>query len=310
VIHTNPFIPLYDYIVKPMDEIEYSINRILEYEQVYGSWNVDEIHPSVVPLLSTLLRLHFIERRDYSRNPHYHTTKKAENYVGGAPMEYIRKPTTIPSNIFDVIIGLDDVKKLLYRAIYAPDPVHVFIIGDYSSAKSTILFCLSENLPNVVTVDTALATKLGVGKLLEQYRPDYLLMDEFDKMKSEDYNVLLTVMASQQYIRTTSRGQVSIPMPTKVFAAGNAKNVPESVLSRFDPFIIELPEYNRADALHVMKNILLQRGVSEEMASHIARVVVDDMNDRNPRAAINLANTCKTKEQVDETVEVLKRHRK
>ena len=295
-----------------MDEILHSINQITEHERIYGSWNVDEIPPSVVPLLKTLLRLHFIERMDNSRNPRYHTTKKAESYTGATtPIEYVsRKPAVIPSNMFDVIIGLDDVKKLLFRAIYAPDPVHVFIIGDYSSAKSTILFCLSENLPNVVTVDTALATKLGVGKLLEEYRPDYLLMDEFDKMKSEDYNVLLTVMASQQYIRTTSRGQVSIPMHTKVFAAGNDKNVPESVLSRFDPFIIELPEYNRADALHVMKNILLQRNVEPEMAGYIARVVVDDMGDRNPRAAINLANTCKTKEQVDETVEVLKKHKK
>lgn len=296
-----------------MDEITNSITQIRNYELIHGdrSWTADNINPACVPLIPTLIKFHRITQTSGGRIPQYHTTKKAEKsgeYEVISPRKQ-EGELVVPSNLFDVIIGLDDVKKLLYRALYATNPVHVFIIGGYASAKSTLLYCL-ERLPGSLSVDSTLATKSGVGYLLEKHKPAFLLMDEFDKMKnSDDYNVLLTVMASGKYIKTTSKGRINIPMPTRIFAVGNTKNVPESIIARFEPFIVELAEYNRIDALHVMKNILLQKNIEPELASYISQVVVKDMGNRNPRAAINIASTCRTKEDVDEMAEMLMKHK-
>lgn len=283
-----------------MDEITEFISKIMPYELKNGAWTVDEVSGMVnTAILKYLLKQKLVEVVDKSINPRYHTTDKASKYF-----KVEQKTNEIPSNLFDSIVGHDNVKELIYMALHATEPVHIGLLGKSSSAKSLILYSL-ERLPNSLYVDSSIATKMGVGKLLETHKPKYLLMDEFDKMNADDYNVLLTVMSSGRYVATKAHGRVDIPMKTWVFAAMNTLNIPVTIRERFLT-IIKLPEYDKRDAMIVIESILKHNKVVEPaLAAYIARKVTDEIGVRNPRVALQLARMCKTKEDVDRAVELI-----
>ena len=278
------------------------LTKILRYEENNGSWTLDDISKVGIDYetLKALIRKGYIEKVEEGVEAKYHTTEKAGGIVVVAE--------EIPDNLFDSIVGLDDIKELIYMALRAREPVHLLFVGNNASAKSLFLYCM-ERLPNSLYVDSAIATKTGIGNLLKQYRPRYLLMDEFDKMNADDYKVLLTLMSKGRYVETKARGEgrVDIEMRTWAFASANTvAGIPSAIMSRFLA-TIHFPEYDRVDAMQVIESILKYGDVDAELAGYIAGKVVNELHSRNPRVGIQLANMCSSKEDVDRAVELIKR---
>jgi len=301
------------------DEIVKFLSAVTDYEAVNGEWTVDDIADIAdTTLLKYLIKLGLVKKvNDISISPKYHTTSKATKYV--EKFSWMEKEVekeeeeevVIPPDLFDGIVELDEVKELFYMALHADEPVHLALLGDSGTAKSVILYSLERKLPHAKYVDSSLASKMGIAKMLQKYRPRYLLMDEFDKMSADDYNVLLNVMSSGRLVITKATGnrEIDIPMKTWVFAAMNTLNIPDTIKERFLT-IIRLKEYDRAEALSVMGNILLQNKVIEPvLASYIARKVYDDLGTSNPRVAIQISHMAKTKEEVDRVIELIKKGR-
>jgi len=288
-----------------------ALSNLIDYELKHGSWRLkDVMHITSYPVIRRFIKMGFVKRVGGGRmNPTYHTTEKARNKTGKlmAGQVEVNENMEIPADLFDGIIGLDDIKEIFWMAIKASAPVHILLIGKPSSAKSILLYSL-ERLPRSAYVDSAIATKMGIGKVLIEKRPKYLLMDEFEKMDGKDYAALLTVMSEGRYVKTTSRARVDIEMPTYVFAAGNSdENIPEPILERFDPFIFHLPEYDRVKAMDVIGGILKDK-VDPDMALYISDVIVDRLGSRNPRAAIQIARMAKSKEDVDRIVKTIRNY--
>ena len=284
------------------------MKKILPIEASQGAWTVDDVAGVVdITMLPQLMRAGIVEKVVSGINPKFHTTDKISDIIN---FQFAEEDEEIPDNLFDTIVGLDDLKKLINMALHAREPVHIGLLGGPASAKSIILYELETKLPRALYVDCSLSTKMGIGEQLEFHRPKYLLLDEFDKMKADDYKVLLNVMASQKYVKTVGRGnRVNINMRTWVIAVMNSLDIPKTIQERFLT-IVKLKEYNRANAMKVMQAILsYDRNIDENIANYIARKVVDELGTKNIRRAIQITNmlTKNTYDEVDEIIELLKR---
>jgi MoxR-like ATPase len=95
--------------------------------------------------------------------------------------------------IFNDIIGYNDVKRLFRLALHSNDEAHILLSGPPASAKTMFLECLNK-LKSSYFVDGASTTKSGLIDCLFLNNPKYLLIDEIDKMSAKDQAMLLNLM--------------------------------------------------------------------------------------------------------------------
>jgi DNA replicative helicase MCM subunit Mcm2 (Cdc46/Mcm family) len=92
--------------------------------------------------------------------------------------------------IFDDIVGYEDVKRLLIKGLRGR--VHFLMVGPPASSKSLFLLCI-ERLPGAKYIIGSRASKARIADYLINYRPRILLIDEIDKMHIQDIAVLLSM---------------------------------------------------------------------------------------------------------------------
>jgi intein/homing endonuclease len=162
---------------------------------------------------------------------------KAINTVlpGGAttPEENIEVAETIEKTrpeptpeIFSDIVGLEDVKDILLKALKADKPVHVLIVGGPATAKTMILEALSR-FYDVPVILAGASTRAGLRDYIVENVPEIMIIDELDKVENPlDLSVLLTWMETQKLTVTmvTKKAYVKCPTVCKVIAACLAKD--------------------------------------------------------------------------------------
>jgi len=209
--------------------------------------------------------------------------------------------------IFSDIVGLEDVKDILLRALKADKPVHILLVGGAATAKTMILEALSR-FYDVPVILAGASTRAGLRDYIVENVPEIMLIDELDKVENPlDLSVLLTWMETQKLTVTmvTKKAYVKCPSVCKVIAACNSiKRIPPELLSRF--VIVNLKPYTEEEVKAICVNILRNReGCSEELASKIADVVVGKLRSRDPRDCVKISRLAKTPEEVDRVVDVL-----
>ncbi len=156
------------------------------------------------------------------------------------------------------IFGHDDIKEALVLMLMGgvkkerrdgtkvKGDIHVLLVGDPGSAKSTLLTFISKAAPRARYVAGRGATGTGItasvvkdeflrGWALEAgalvlANKGFLLLDEMDKMPPEDTSALHEAMAQQQVTIAKANVQATLRAETTVLAAANPK------LGRFDPY--------------------------------------------------------------------------
>ena len=175
----------------------------------------------------------------------------------------------------------------------------------HNSAKSLFLEEI-ERLPGSVFITAGTSTRAGIREIIFQQLPRYLLIDELDKVNdAKDLSALLTWMESGRIVRADWRGRVEKRGKGWVFAAANREErIPWEIRSRF--LIFRLREYTREEYIEIAKTVLVRReNVPPDLAEYIARRVSEFS--RNVRDAVKVGRMARTKEEVDEVVEILKR---
>ncbi|MFH8108089.1 MAG: hypothetical protein QXJ25_03640 [Candidatus Aenigmatarchaeota archaeon] len=203
----------------------------------------------------------------------------------------------IPEDIFDTVIGYDDVKKLFLMSLKAEKPTHILLVGPPASAKTVMLLEISR-LKDAFYVLGGSTTKVGLIDQLFDLRPKYVLLDEADKMDKEDYTALLSLMETGIVKEVKHDKTREIILPAKVYAAcNNEKYLPPEILSRFQ-FRLHFKPYTKEEFIEVSKRVLIMReGLDEELATYISERVAELT--RDVRESIGIARLAKTKDEVD-----------
>jgi Holliday junction DNA helicase RuvB len=182
------------------------------------------------------------------------------------------KPLTVPEEMFEDIIGHDDIKELLTAVLLAEKPVHVLLAGPPALAKSLFLWDVERVCgEQAIWLVGSATSKAGLWDLVAEREPRILLIDELDKMSATDTAALLSLMEGGRLVRAKKGRTLDVTVPIKVVAATNqvAKLSPE-LKSRFS--VRNLKPYDTVGYLTVVKGVLVRReGATPEFAEEIAQ---------------------------------------
>jgi len=218
---------------------------------------------------------------------------------------------SIPSNLFEVVIGHKDKKDLILRGLQSKKPVHYLLWGSVASAKTLMLEELAR-LPRSRLILGSALTRAGIFDVLFNERPRYLIIDEMEKIDSiENLSALLSLMERGFVTETKYRRHRTIRLKTWVFGSANdITRLPRELLSRFT--LLRFRDYTPEEFYEVTVNVLSQReGISDRLALYIAEKVLKILQSRDVRDAIKCARLLKehTKEDVDHVIQVLAKQR-
>ena len=201
----------------------------------------------------------------------------------------------IPNDLFDFILGHDELKDLLWRSLNSERPVHVLLVGPPASAKSMFLGELARLPFSRFTLGGG-TSKAGLADFLLEFRPRYLIIDEIDKMPMTEQSILLSLMESGVVARLKKRMREMETMTTTVFAAANRDiNIWPELKSRF--FSLHLKEYSEADFISISRAVLITR---EKVDPGLATIIAGMLSryTRDVREAVHFGRLCKTEEDV------------
>jgi len=194
----------------------------------------------------------------------------------------------LPADLFEDIIGHDEVKELLRACLTAEKPVHVLLAGPPALAKTLFLWDIEQSAgEKAVWLVGSATSKAGLWDLVGERQPQVLLIDELDKMNAADTAALLSMMEGGRLVRAKRGRELDLEHQIWVVAATNRLNVLSPELkSRFA--IRQLTPYDRSKYLAVVKGVLVRReDVPAEMAEEIANRL--DGRTQDVRDAVRVA---------------------
>ena len=207
---------------------------------------------------------------------------------GGVPETPHDAKIALPDDLFDDIIGHDDVKELLRACLSAEKPVHVLLAGPPALAKTLFLWDIEQAAAEkAIWLVGSATSKAGLWDVVADRQPFVVLIDELDKMNAADTAALLSMMEGGRLVRAKVGRELDLQHPIRVVAATNRADILSPELkSRFA--IRRLNPYSREDYLTVVKGVLVRReDVPAELADEIARRL--DGKTQDVRDAIRVA---------------------
>ena len=194
----------------------------------------------------------------------------------------------LPDDLFQDIIGHDDIKELLRACLLAEKPVHVLLVGPPALAKTLFLWDIERAAgeKSIWLIGSA-TSKGGLWDRIADRQPQIILIDELDKMNAVDTAGLLSIMEGGRLVRTKVGRELDLSIPMRVIAACNhLRGLSPELLSRF--VVRKIKAYSRDDYLTVVRGVLVRReGVSGEIAEEIGSRLVGVSQD--VRQAISIA---------------------
>jgi len=244
----------------------------------YTGWSWKQVNtaPSII---NALIGLGFVDSLYESRSRSHYRLRSVEATKEALASLDIPGIAQEPLNIEDLfadIVGHDRVKMLLTFALKADGPVHVLLVGPPGVAKTLMLQDIG-SLPGGQWYAGSTTTKAGLVSLLLSERPQYLVIDEIDKMALVDTTPLLNLMETGMVTRLQHGRRDRVQMTTRVFAGANDMRRIEArspaLLSRFA--VCNIPPYTTGQFIHVASKVLVRRySLGPETAEHIASEVV------------------------------------
>jgi len=222
-----------------------------------------------------------------------------------------KEPTRIdlPDDLFEPIVGFDDIKEILRRSLTSQRPVHQLLHGPPASAKTLFALELERVGAARYTLGSS-SSKAGLRQMLMEDQPNVLIIDELDKGNRRDHSVLLSVMETGILVESLYGRHDGVRLETRVFATANDKTVlPTELLSRFGEGLC-IRAYTAEEFLTVASRVLMMReGAPEDIAKVIAIATLQHLRSRDVRDAVRVFRLAQTVEEVPRIVEILHNRR-
>lgn len=211
-------------------------------------------------------------------------------------------------NLFENVMGYDDIKKIFKMSLNSDKPVHILLVGPPASAKTLFMLELLNLERSYFTLGSH-STKAGMIDYLFDYRPRYLIVDEIEHMPYRDQTSLLSIMETGIITETKSQKTRSTQLKTWIFATCNNKErLLTPLLSRF--IIFHLKPYNRSKFTEVSNGLLVKNDIPMEMANEISRVVWTKLKSKDIRDCIKISRLARTIEDIEWIGKTLNQYKK
>jgi len=252
----------------------------------------------VWPGTLTKLRMEGLVEDVYESNTYhgYQLSTKARAMLLTGELSYPEpqyQKLEVPDDIFQDIIGHDDVKELLRACLAAEKPVHVLLTGPPALAKTLFLWEIERiGVERAVWLVGSATSKAGLWDLVAERQPELLLIDEMDKMNAADTAALLSIMEGGRLVRAKRGRELDTKVEVKVIAATNVESrLSPELRSRFA--IRRLGVYRREEFRTVVKGVLVRReNVGAPLAEEIAQRL--DGRSQDVRDAVRVARLAPT----------------
>lgn len=231
----------------------------------------------VWPGTLTRLRMEGYLEDAYESNSYhgYRLSRKAKAVVlTGEPShpQLQHERLEIPDDMFQDIIGHEEVKELLRACLLADKPVHVLLAGPPALAKTLFLWEIERvGGERAVWLVGSATSKAGLWDLVAERQPHVILIDEMDKMNAADTAALLSIMEGGRLVRAKKGRKLDTLVEVRVVGATNVEGkLSPELRSRFA--IKRLGTYGREEFRRVVKGVLVRReDIKADVAEEIAR---------------------------------------
>jgi len=217
----------------------------------------------------------------------------------------------IPDDLFDCIIGYEDLKDDIRFTLGEGRKNHYLLMGPPATAKSLFLLELGR-LSGTYPATGSRVSGAGLTDAFFNYQPKILLLDEIDKVPMDATAVLLSVMERGDVLETKYKRHRGLKLDLNVFAAGNSdKTIPGELLSRFDTKLY-FPPYSFEEFVSVCRGYLSRyEDVPEGIAEYIGVQTWQHL-DKDVRTARGIARRLResSTDDVDRVVRFLKKYQK
>jgi replication-associated recombination protein RarA len=212
--------------------------------------------------------------------------------------------------IFNNVIGYDDIKLLLYKMIASKYTNSVLLTGPPASSKTLFILELLDHLKGkAYFVDGTTASGMGmIDYLFDHADLKFLLIDEIDKLSKKDQKVLLNVMETGILSNVKAKRGKSARqthMHISIYATCNdTSNMLSPLLSRF--IQLKLPEYNLETFTEICQKLSRKYDKDHETIQAIVRHVWE--HTRDVREAIAIAKIVDTSDEVNNVASTLRKY--
>ena len=215
----------------------------------------------------------------------------------------------MPGDLFESIVGYQDVKILVRYALEAEKPAHLLLSGPPASAKTMFLLEL-RRLPQSYYALAATLTAAGLADILFVYEPRFILIDEVERLSPEHIGVLNSLMATGIVSETKHGKTRELELDTRVFAAGiRVEKLPQDLLSRFTK--LHFAPYAEQEFIEVSQRVLMTReNTSVDNAEYIARTLWQlHGQDADVRQCVQIARLSRgDRQRIDEVLVALRKY--
>ena len=214
---------------------------------------------------------------------------------------------TKSEQLFDSIIGYNDVKRLFNLSFSSEKPVHILLVGPPASAKTLFMLSCMKLERSYFTLGSH-STKSGMMDYLFQKRPRYLVIDEIEHMPIKDQTALLSLMETGIIVETKYKKTRDTQLKTWIFATSNSTDqMLTPLLSRF--MVLRFKQYKYEAFQEVAIHLLSREGISREIAIATAETVWSKMKSKDIRDCVKIGHLAKTKDDVNWIAETLKNYK-
>lgn len=247
------------------------------------------------------------------RNIGYSLTEKGRGIVAVAAMQHeqTRVPASVILEATDLLVGIDDLKQTVARAIEGRQRTHFLLEGPPACGKSVLMEGIRAVVTTAFMAFGSRTSAAGLSAAMFENQPTILLLDEADKMRHECYSVLLGLMEKGELLETKSGNTRGILLNTMVIAACNSSaKMPPEFISRF-AMHAHFPQYTRQQFIDICQVFLPRlEGCPEDLASTIGELVYDSsLGDvRKARDVWRLAQAPVTTGEVRRVVDMMLRY--
>lgn len=275
------------------------IERILNHKSKYedGSFEAWEIGATNKELYE-LVRLGILEITLKTNRSCFFKLKDTSQAIRLLEIYNVKIDRSKP--LFDNIIGYEEHKEIIKRALESEKPIHILLLGKPSTAKTLFLLELTK-IPNAIYV-TPYITYSGLFNYLN-YEPSLILIDQLDNLKYNDvYRLLIDVCEYGIITKTTANQTIAKMIKTKIIATANSTTrIPKALLSRF--LILQFKTYSDEEFVKISKQLLQNYNIDEELKNYI---IEKCMNGKDIRNVLKLASICKSREDVDKFMKIIR----